>query len=61
MQNYGVIYYDPMAASMLNEVWADLYEPDFQHLRFPEGSIVVKIEAATVQPEQWMGPTRYPF
>lgn len=58
MQNYGVIYYDPMAASMLNEVWADLYDPDFQHLRFPEGSIVVKIEAATVQPEQWMGPNK---
>lgn len=54
MQNYGVIYYDPMAASMLNEVWADLYEPDLSKLNFPDGSIVVKIEAATVQPEEWV-------
>jgi hypothetical protein len=56
MQNYGVIYYDPMAASMLNNVWADLYEPDLSKLPFPDGSIVVKIEAATVQPGEWPGP-----
>lgn len=56
MQNYGVIYYDPMAASMLNDVWANVYEPDLSQLKFPDGSIVVKIEAATVQPNEWPGP-----
>jgi hypothetical protein len=56
MQNYGVIYYDPMAASMLNNVWANLYEPDLSMLHFPDGSIVVKIEAATVQPYEWPRP-----
>jgi hypothetical protein len=54
MQNYGVIYYDPVAASMLNKVWANLYEPDLSQLNFPPGSIAVKIEAATVQPDQWV-------
>jgi hypothetical protein len=56
MQNYGVIYYDEMAASMLGKVWADVYKPDLAALDFPEGSIVVKIEAATVQPNEWPGP-----
>ncbi|MES2814109.1 MAG: hypothetical protein V4720_04345 [Pseudomonadota bacterium] len=53
MQNYGVIYYDALAASMLNEVWADVYEPDLGKLDFPAGSIVVKAEAATVQLDEW--------
>ncbi|MGI1662546.1 hypothetical protein ACRDNQ_09935 [Palleronia sp. KMU-117] len=56
MQNYGVIYYDELAASMLGEVWADVYEPDLGQLNFPPGSIVVKAEAATVQPDQWPSP-----
>lgn len=56
MQNYGVIYYDPVAASMLGQVWADVYAPDLSKLDFPDGSIVVKAEAATVQPKDWPSP-----
>lgn len=53
MQNYGVIYYNHTAAYALGQVWEDLYYPNPDALRFPEGSIVVKVEAATVRPDQW--------
>lgn len=56
MQNYGVIYFDELAASMLGKVWADVYAPDLSEQSFPDGSIVVKAEAATVQPYQWPSP-----
>jgi hypothetical protein len=56
MQNYGVIYYDALAATTLKQVWADVYNPNLAELDFPDGSIVAKIEAATVQPDQWPSP-----
>lgn len=56
VQNYGVVYYDEMAASFLGHVWQDVYRPDLSDFSFPEGSVVVKAEAATVQPEQWPSP-----
>ncbi len=56
MQNYGVIYFDELAASMLGEVWHDVYAPNLTKQNFPDGSIVVKAEAATVQPYEWPSP-----
>lgn len=53
MQNYGVIYYNPRAAYTLGQVWENLYRPDYTQMSFADGSIVVKVEAATVQPEEW--------
>ena len=53
MQNYGVIYFNPTAAYMLGQVWENLYEPNLDAQKYPEGSIVVKVEAATVQPKEW--------
>jgi hypothetical protein len=53
MQNFGVIYYNPRAAYTLGQVWEDLYNPDISAMNFADGSIVVKVEAATVQPEEW--------
>lgn len=53
MQNYGVIYYNPRAAYMLGQVWEDIYAPDLTKQSFPDGSIVVKVEAATVLPNEW--------
>ena len=53
VQNYGVIYYNERAAYTLGQVWEDLYEPKLSRMNFNDGSIVVKVEAATVRPEQW--------
>lgn len=52
-QNYGVIYFNPTAAYMLGQVWKDPYKPNLNAQFYPEGSIVVKVEAATVQPNEW--------
>lgn len=52
-QNHAVIYYNDVAASMLGNVWKDPFEPDLAAAQFPEGSIVVKVEAATLTPKQW--------
>lgn len=52
-QNHAVIYYNDVAASMLGMVWKDPFDPDLSAAQFPEGSIVVKVEAATLTPEQW--------
>ncbi|MEM7752180.1 MAG: hypothetical protein AAF230_02135 [Pseudomonadota bacterium] len=53
MQNYGVIYYNGRAAYTLGQVWKDIYNPVLERQNFPEGSIVVKVEAATVNPSEW--------
>lgn len=53
VQNYGVIYYNERAAYTLGQVWKDLYNPNYRSMNFADGSIVVKVEAATVQPEEW--------
>ena len=53
VQNHAVIYYDPGAASMLGEVWGDLYRPRPALAQFPEGSIVVKAEAVPVSADVW--------
>ncbi|WP_199259720.1 hypothetical protein [Paracoccus binzhouensis] len=53
VQNHAVIYYNAPAAAMLGRVWADLYAPDLKAVGFPEGSVVVKVEAVTNTPEDW--------
>ena len=53
VQNHAVIYYNEQAAVGLGRVWADLYNPNVRGFAFPEGSIVVKAEAATPTPAQW--------
>jgi len=53
MQNFGVIYYNPIAAYTIGQVFEDLYRPVPSRMRFEPGSIAVKIEAVTVQPHQW--------
>lgn len=52
-QNYGVIYYNERAAYTLGQVFKDVENPDPSKMEFADGSIVVKVEAATVQPDQW--------
>ena len=53
VQNHAVIYYNEQAAVGLGQVWSDLYNPNIRNFAFPEGSIVIKAEAATPTPEQW--------
>ncbi len=52
-QNYGVIYYNDTAAYTLGQVFEDPDNPQPEKARFEDGSIVVKIEASTVQPIDW--------
>ncbi len=52
-QNHAVIYYNDVSAAMLGRLWKDPYEPDLRNPQFPEGSIVVKVESATLDPTQW--------
>ena len=53
VQNYGVIYYNGIAGYTLGQVFEDVYNPQPEKMVFKPGSIVVKVEAATVQPEEW--------
>lgn len=52
-QNHAVVYYNPVAGAMLGKVWKNPFAPNLAAAQFPEGSIVVKVEAATLTPEQW--------
>jgi hypothetical protein len=53
MQNHTVVYYDPVAATMLRKVWADPFNPAARNTVFPEGALVVKAGAVTATPAQW--------
>ena len=53
MQNFTVIYYDPVSAAMLGRLWADPFRPAVKEARFPEGAIVVKAGAVTPTPDEW--------
>lgn len=52
-QNHAVVYYNDVAASQLGKVWHDPFHPKIAEAQFPEGSMVVKVEAATLTEEQW--------
>lgn len=52
-QNHAVVYYNDVAAYQLGQIWKDPFHPDLKYTQFPEGSIVVKVEAVTLTPEQW--------
>lgn len=53
IQNHTVIFYDPLAATMLRKLWANPFNPDRSAVSFPEGAMVVKAGAVTATPEQW--------
>ncbi len=53
VQNHAVIYYNDVAAAMLGRLWKDLYGPDISQVTFPEGSVVIKVEAVTPTPAEW--------
>lgn len=52
-QNHAVVYYNDVAASQLGKVWRDPFHPDLKAAQFPEGSMVVKVEAATLSDDDW--------
>jgi hypothetical protein len=52
-QNHTVIYYDPVAALTLGNVWADPNKPKFTEVKYGEGALVVKAGAIAVSPEDW--------
>lgn len=52
-QNHAVVYYNDVAAHQLGKVWKDPFRPNLAAAQFPEGSMVVKVEAATLDAEQW--------
>ena len=53
MQNHTVIYYDPVAGTMLNRLWANPFAPNRKAVSFPEGAMVVKAAGVTPTPDQW--------
>ncbi len=53
VQNHAVIYYNSTAASVLQDIWADIYAPDPGAASFRDGSIIVKVEAVTNSPDDW--------
>ncbi|NNE07774.1 MAG: hypothetical protein HKN20_04345, partial [Gemmatimonadetes bacterium] len=52
-QNHAVIYYNDVAGAFLGRIWKDVFGPDLTDTQFPEGSICVKVEAATLTPKEW--------
>jgi hypothetical protein len=52
-QNHAVVYYNDVAAHQLGKVWKDPFHPNLKAAQFPEGSMVVKVEAATLNEAQW--------
>ena len=53
LQNHTVIYYDALAATMLNNIWANPFNPNRAIASFPEGAMVIKAAAVTATPKQW--------
>ncbi len=53
VQNHAVIYYNGVAAKMLQKLWRNPFQPDLSAVDFPDGSISVKIEAVTPNESQW--------
>jgi len=53
VQNHALIYYNSTAATMLSNMWDNVYSPALEKADFPDGSIVAKVEAVTNTPENW--------
>jgi len=52
-QNHAVVYYNDVAGYQLGRIWSNPFKPDLSLAQFPEGSIVVKVEAVTLDESQW--------
>jgi hypothetical protein len=52
-QNHAVVYYNDVAGYQLGQVWKNPFKPDLKDAQFPEGSMVVKVEAVTLDEAQW--------
>jgi hypothetical protein len=52
-ENHTIVYYDPMAATMLARIWKDVRHPDVGAASFPEGSLVVKAGGVAATPDDW--------
>jgi hypothetical protein len=52
-QNHAVVYYNDVAAHQLGRIWKNPFRPDLGAAQFPAGSMVVKVEAATLTDKQW--------
>ena len=52
-QNHAVVYYNDVAGYQLGKIWKNPFQPDLSAAQFPEGSLVVKVEAVTLTEEQW--------
>jgi hypothetical protein len=53
LQNYTVIYYDALSATMLKKLWANPFNPNRKAVNFPEGAMVIKAAAVSPTLEQW--------
>ena len=54
-QNHAVVYYNDVAAAKLGQIFKNPFKPDVSDAQFPEGSMVVKVEAVTLAESQWPG------
>lgn len=52
-QNHAVVYHNDVAGYQLGKIWRDPFHPDLKATQFPEGAMVVKVEAVTVNEDQW--------
>ncbi len=55
-QNYSVAYYNDVAGVQLGKIWRNPFKPDISAAKFPEGSIVVKVEGVNLTDRNW--PTK---
>lgn len=53
LQNFTVVYYDALSATMLKKLWANPFNPNRASAQFPEGAMVIKAAAVSATPEEW--------
>ena len=53
LQNFTVVYYDALSATMLKKLWANPFNPNRGMTQFPEGAMVIKAAAVSATPEEW--------
>lgn len=52
-ENHTIVYYDRMAATMLDKIWKDVRNPLVDAVSFPEGGLVVKAGGVAAGPAEW--------